>query len=38
MTRNILAAVLALAGLGLACQAALDWVSYTGFTFSLVWK
>ena len=36
--RNAVAALLAVAGLALLGLAALDWVGYTGFSFSLPWR
>ncbi len=38
MTRNVAAAVLATAGLLLLAWAAVDFVGYTGFSFSLLLK
>jgi hypothetical protein len=36
--RNIVAALLTIAGLGLLAAAALDWAAYTGFSISLLWR
>jgi hypothetical protein len=38
MARNLIAAFLATTGIGLLCWAAIDWVAYTQFTLSLIWK
>jgi hypothetical protein len=38
MRRNVAAALLLVGGLALATWAVLDWIGYTGFTLSLVWK
>jgi hypothetical protein len=36
--RNLVTAALAAAGVALLSWAALDWVAYTGFSLSLIWK
>jgi hypothetical protein len=36
--RNIVAALLATAGLALLALAALDWAGYTSFSISLLWR
>lgn len=38
MIRNVAVALLASAGAGLLSVAALDWISYTSFSLSLIWK
>ena len=38
MRRNLTVALLLVAGLALSSWALLDWIGYTGFTMSLVWK
>lgn len=38
MRRNLTVALLFVGAVGLSTWALLDWVAYTGFTLSLVWK
>ena len=38
MTRNVVAAMLAVTGVILLGAAALDWVGYTGFSISQLWR
>jgi hypothetical protein len=38
MLRNMSAALLVVLGLGLGAWATIDWVAYSGFVMSLVWK
>jgi hypothetical protein len=38
MARNVYTAVAAVIGMVLIGTAVLDWVSYTGFIFSLLWR
>jgi hypothetical protein len=38
MGRNLTVAALVTTGVALVCWTALDWVAYTGFSISLIWK
>jgi len=38
MRRNLTVALLFAGGLALSTWALLDWIAYTGFTMSLVWR
>jgi len=38
MTRNVVVALLAVTGVTLIGLAALDWVGYTGFSVSQLWR
>ncbi len=38
MARNLVTAALAGAGVALLAWAAVDWVAYTGFSISLIWR